>query len=97
LASIITWRAHEEVLRDPLTGVSTGVLIEDRVRGAVARRRHRRGYTAVLFCDLNDFKRINDTLGHATGDRLLHVTAQRLCAAVRPQDLVGAAMAATSS
>jgi diguanylate cyclase (GGDEF)-like protein/PAS domain S-box-containing protein len=81
-------RLQEAALRDPLTGLANRTLLADRLRQALARG-HRTGQDlAVLFLDLDGFKHVNDTGGHAAGDKVLQVTAQRLQAALRPEDSV---------
>ncbi|HWN07387.1 MAG TPA: EAL domain-containing protein [Steroidobacteraceae bacterium] len=75
-------------LHDPLTLLANRSLFRDRVEHAVAvSRRNGRG-VAVIFVDLDNFKRINDTHGHAIGDRVLHRSAQRLVKATRNGDTV---------
>ena len=69
---------------DALTGLPGRGSFLDRLRDLAARDRA----LAVLFLDLDDFKRINDGFGHETGDRLLLEVAARLCTAVRPGDVV---------
>jgi diguanylate cyclase (GGDEF)-like protein len=82
-------RLAHRALHDPLTGLPNRTLLIDRLAQAVraAERDHGPGVT-VLYLDLNDFKLINDTYGHATGDQVLVEVARRLRAAVRPADTV---------
>jgi diguanylate cyclase (GGDEF)-like protein len=81
---------HERSLHDPLTGLANRGLFFDRVSHAIARLGRRPGpFLAVLFVDLDNFKAVNDTLGHARGDRLLALVAERLLMAVRDVDTVG--------
>jgi diguanylate cyclase (GGDEF)-like protein len=70
---------------DPLTGLPNRSLFLERAEAAVARRR---GPVAVLFLDLDGFKPVNDTYGHAAGDALLKAVARRLVGATRPDDYV---------
>lgn len=70
---------------DPLTGLANRQALLDGLRERLARRR---GPLAVLFCDLDGFKAVNDLLGHGRGDEVLCEVAQRLKGAVRPGDLV---------
>lgn len=73
---------------DPLTGLANRALFRDRLEVAVAAAARHDELLGVLFCDLDRFKDVNDTLGHAVGDELLQVIAGRLVAAVRPGDTV---------
>jgi diguanylate cyclase (GGDEF)-like protein len=77
---------RRQALEDPLTGLANRSLFKDRVEHALARRRDDDKTTAVAFLDLDDFKTINDSLGHAAGDKLLVTVAQRLREAVRSSD-----------
>jgi len=74
--------------RDPLTGLPNRLLMLDRLESAIATARRHETRIAVLFIDLDDFKRINDTLGHAIGDEALKLAARRLQSAVRDSDTV---------
>jgi diguanylate cyclase (GGDEF)-like protein len=75
-------------LRDSLTGLANRRLLFDRIEHASRRLKRRPGMLALLFIDLDGFKAINDTYGHATGDALLVKSAERLRASVRDQDTV---------
>jgi diguanylate cyclase (GGDEF)-like protein len=74
--------------RDPLTGLPNRPLMADRLDKAIAAawRDHER--LALFFVDVDDFKRVNDTLGHPTGDAVLRLVAQRLESVVRGSDTV---------
>lgn len=73
---------------DPLTGLANRSLMVDRLRQALARLDRRGGTVAVAFLDLDNFKVINDSLGHDAGDRLLTAVAGKLKECVRPEDTV---------
>jgi diguanylate cyclase (GGDEF)-like protein/PAS domain S-box-containing protein len=73
---------------DSLTGLPNRLLFCDRVGQAIALARRHRGRAAVLFLDLDGFKRINDSLGHAAGDEFLKSVANRLLNCVRSPDTV---------
>src|SRR5215218_710584 len=85
IAHLAAWRLNEDqVLSDPLTGLANRTLLEEVTHRLLARG----GGVSVLFIDLDDFKDINDSRGHAEGDELLLVLAERLCGCVRPGDVV---------
>jgi diguanylate cyclase (GGDEF)-like protein len=76
-----------DTLHDPLTGLANRVLFREHADRALARSRRRRSSVALLFLDLDDFKVINDSLGHRAGDRLLIEVARRLTATLRTEDV----------
>jgi diguanylate cyclase (GGDEF)-like protein/PAS domain S-box-containing protein len=77
---------RHQAFHDSLTGLANRALFEDRLAHAVALAcRQDRGF-AVLFLDLDDFKTINDSLGHARGDELLRAAATRISSILRPSD-----------
>jgi diguanylate cyclase (GGDEF)-like protein len=79
-------RSSEAALHDSLTGLPNRALMLERLEHAFARGPRTSGTCAVLFVDLNRFKRVNDTYGHQVGDELLIAVAQRLLTALRPSD-----------
>jgi diguanylate cyclase len=79
-----------QALHDPLTGLPNRTLVLDRAERMLARAaRDPHTIAGALFIDVDDFKHVNDSLGHAAGDRLLQVVGERLLSTVRDQDTVG--------
>lgn len=76
--------AHHDVL----TGLPNRIVLLDRLNQAIELARRQSGQLAVMFMDLDQFKHINDSLGHAVGDQLLQSVAQRLVTCVRQSDTV---------
>jgi diguanylate cyclase (GGDEF)-like protein len=74
--------------RDPLTNLPNRALMYDRMENAIALARRHKSKFAVLFVDLDDFKQINDTMGHEVGDHVLQLVAHRLKVSVRDSDTV---------
>ncbi len=90
---VATVQQREEQLRhqafhDPLTGLANRLLFRDRLEHAAALRQRDGSVLTVLFLDLDDFKLVNDKLGHAAGDALLVGVAERLRACLRQGDTV---------
>lgn len=73
---------------DQLTGLSNRTLFQDRLQQAILRAERHREKVALFLLDIDHFKRINDTLGHSTGDALLAAIAHRLTSSVRDSDTV---------
>ena len=77
-----------QAFHDPLTGLANRALFRDRVSHALALAQRRGSAVTVLYLDLDDFKNVNDSLGHAEGDRLLIAAAERFLACARTADTV---------
>ncbi len=73
---------------DPLTGLPNRILVEQQLDLGLARARRTGGAVALMFVDLDDFKEVNDRLGHAVGDQLLAAVATRLASALRDSDVL---------
>lgn len=80
---------RHQALHDALTGLPNRVLFIDRLSHALVRRGIVDPRAAILFVDLDDFKDVNDGLGHAAGDQILRAVSERLVSVVRPEDTVG--------
>jgi diguanylate cyclase (GGDEF)-like protein/PAS domain S-box-containing protein len=81
-------RLTHQAFHDELTRLANRALFLNRVAHAVARAPRGKHPAAVLFLDLDDFKKVNDSLGHAVGDELLVAAAARLTTCVRPGDTI---------
>jgi diguanylate cyclase (GGDEF)-like protein len=81
-------RLAHQALHDTLTGLANRTLFLDRVGQALRRAQRHATPLAVLFLDIDDFKTVNDSLGHATGDELLVAVAQRIIQVARAGDTV---------
>ena len=77
-----------QAFHDPVTDLANRALFRDRVEHALSRRPDDSGTVAVLFLDLDDFRAVNDTFGHAGGDQLLQAVSSRLRSALRVGDTV---------
>jgi diguanylate cyclase (GGDEF)-like protein/PAS domain S-box-containing protein len=91
-AAIERWSVEESIrhnaLHDPLTGLPNRTLFLNRLAHVFAKRDLTSSSAAVMFLDIDNFKLINDSLGHEAGDRLLRAVAPRLAEVVRPTDTV---------
>jgi diguanylate cyclase (GGDEF)-like protein/PAS domain S-box-containing protein len=79
-------RIQQLATRDPLTGLPNRLLLNDRLSLSISSAQRQKGYVALLFIDLDRFKYINDSLGHAVGDAFLKGVAARLSGVVRSGD-----------
>lgn len=82
-------RIRHMAQHDALTGLPNRVLLYDRIDRALAQAQRKRGMMAVLFLDLDDFKDVNDSFGHQTGDRVLRMASHRLLRCLRAADSIG--------
>ncbi|MFF5072836.1 putative bifunctional diguanylate cyclase/phosphodiesterase [Micromonospora olivasterospora] len=85
---LVTARSSYEAVHDPLTGLLNRAAMLSKGDQALRQRAHDHP-VALLLLDIDQFKEVNDTLGHAAGDQLLRLTANRLGALTRPGDLLG--------
>jgi diguanylate cyclase (GGDEF)-like protein len=82
-------RAQElRALHDPLTGLANRTLLVERVSQAIIHAKRNNGIMAVVYLDLDEFREINNTMGHDAGDSILKLVAARLVASVRQEDTV---------
>jgi diguanylate cyclase (GGDEF)-like protein len=89
LVGVKTGELRHQALHDALTGLPNRALIMDRIEQLLVRSRRNGTQSAALFIDLDEFKNVNDTLGHEAGDRLLVAVAKRLEGALRDADTIG--------
>lgn len=82
-------RIEHQAYHDALTGLPNRLLVKDHLEIALASARRHGEAVAVLFLDLDDFKRVNDSLGHSVGDELLQAVARRLQKHLRRGDTIG--------
>jgi diguanylate cyclase (GGDEF)-like protein/PAS domain S-box-containing protein len=80
-------RLRHQASHDTLTGLPNRMLVLDRAQQMLARARRKGSPVAALYIDLDGFKHVNDTFGHAAGDTLLRLVASRLSSAVRAEDI----------
>jgi diguanylate cyclase (GGDEF)-like protein len=84
-----TEQLRHQALHDSLTGLPNRALILDRMEHLLARSRRSSTTVSALYLDVDDFKNVNDTLGHQAGDRLLISVASRLASTLRDADTIG--------
>jgi diguanylate cyclase (GGDEF)-like protein len=87
--SLQTHESRHQASHDALTGLANRTLIMDRIEQLLVRNRRNGTTGAALFVDLDEFKNINDTLGHQAGDQLIRAVAERLKMNLREADTIG--------
>ena len=87
-AETVAKRMEYHAHHDDLTGLPNRILLNDRINTELAHARRQKSMMALLFLDLDRFKLINDSLGHAIGDQLLRVISRRLKNCVREEDTI---------
>jgi diguanylate cyclase (GGDEF)-like protein len=87
-AETVARRMKYHAHHDALTGLPNRTLLNDRISTELAHARRQQTILALLFLDLDRFKLINDSLGHATGDQLLRLISRRLSSCIRDEDTV---------
>jgi diguanylate cyclase (GGDEF)-like protein/PAS domain S-box-containing protein len=78
---------HYQAMHDPLTKLANRVMFDERLCASLARARRRKSLVALLYLDLDDFKAINDSLGHLAGDRVLQLAAEKIQSCLRLEDM----------
>ena len=86
--TILVRRLGGKVLTDALTGLANRVAFGEKLQSAVSGLEHDPGHVGVVFCDVDHFKLVNDSYGHATGDAVLQLVAERLARSMRQGDMV---------
>jgi diguanylate cyclase (GGDEF)-like protein len=81
-------RVYESSVKDGLTGAWNRKYLDERLRGEIAFAQRHQTQLTVLMCDIDHFKRVNDTYGHPAGDQVLKATAQVMRSALRTEDLL---------
>ncbi|WP_417607380.1 putative bifunctional diguanylate cyclase/phosphodiesterase [Oceanimonas baumannii] len=84
-----TSQLEQLAFKDELTGLANRRFLTEKLEQAIVHSQREGEYLALMYLDLDDFKRINDSTGHEDGDRLLRTIAQRLQEAVREADIIG--------
>lgn len=84
--ALLEQKLEYQAMHDSLTGLPNRILLDDRIRQAIANSGRYHKFFAVLFIDLDRFKLVNDSLGHEFGDKLLKAIAKRLSSLIRTED-----------